>query len=156
MGNPPGVIGKKYRPLKVLKPPSQPVSPSPVPSPPLLATVTASQPLCRFCRAGPGRPSVTDPSSVADVVNLYIRYWRAGRADCLELASPIKNSSKTGEFSGFFRNFRFGVFRAFFLGRRVANFRRKRNAHCYERLVSTSNTSVKSLQIDPTLLVARL
>jgi len=94
VGNPPGVIGKKYRPtlvggisgLKVLKPPSQPVSPSPVPSthrtcrdspvpsPPQLATVTASQPLCRFCRAGPGRPSVTDPSSVADVVNLYIRY----------------------------------------------------------------------------------
>jgi hypothetical protein len=25
-------------------------------------------------RAGPGRPSVTDPSSVTDVVNLYIRY----------------------------------------------------------------------------------
>jgi hypothetical protein len=54
-------------------PPSQPVSPSPVPSthrtyrdspvpsPPLLATVTASHPLSRFCWAGPSRPSVTDP-----------------------------------------------------------------------------------------------
>ncbi len=35
---------------------------SPVPSPPMLPTVTASQPLSRFCRAGPCRPSVTDPS----------------------------------------------------------------------------------------------
>ncbi len=32
-------------------------------------------------------------------------YWRQGRTDCLKLASPRKNSSKTGEFSGFFRNF---------------------------------------------------
>jgi hypothetical protein len=32
-------------------------------------------------------------------------YWREGRTDCLKLASPRKNSSKTGEFSGFFRNF---------------------------------------------------
>ncbi len=75
-------------PVRPCWPPSQPVSPSPVPSthrtcrdspvpsthrtcrdspvpsPALLATVTASQPLSRFCRAGPGRPSVTDPSSV--------------------------------------------------------------------------------------------
>jgi hypothetical protein len=32
-------------------------------------------------------------------------YWRQCRTDCLKLASPRKNSSKTGEFSGFFRNF---------------------------------------------------
>jgi hypothetical protein len=31
---------------------------SPVPSPPMLATVTASQPLSRFFRAGPGRPDL--------------------------------------------------------------------------------------------------
>jgi hypothetical protein len=65
-------------PVRPCWPPSQPVSPSPVPSthrtcrdspvpsPPLLATVTASQPLSRFFRAGPGRLSVTDPSSVTD------------------------------------------------------------------------------------------
>jgi hypothetical protein len=64
---------------------------SPVPSPPMLAIVTASQLLFRFCRAGPCRPSVTEPSAVTqqfcrwikmqncrvrrtDVVNLYIRY----------------------------------------------------------------------------------
>jgi hypothetical protein len=42
-------------------------------------------------------------------------YWRQGRTDCLKLASPRKNSSKTSEFSGFFRNFCFGVFIAIFL-----------------------------------------
>jgi hypothetical protein len=42
-------------------------------------------------------------------------YWRQGRTDCLKLASPRKNSSKTGEFSGFFRNFSFGVFIASFV-----------------------------------------
>jgi hypothetical protein len=84
-------------------------------------------------------------------------YWRQGRTDCLKLASPRKNSSKTGEFSGFFRNFCFGVFIAiFFFGRRVANFRQKKKTLCYERLVSTWNTSVTSLQIDPTLLLPRL
>ncbi len=41
-------------------------------------------------------------------------YWRPGRTICLKLASPRKNSSKTGEFSGFFRNFCFGVFIVFF------------------------------------------
>jgi len=49
-------------------------------------------------------------------------YWRQGRTACLKLASPRENSWKTGELSGFFRNFWFGVFRAFFFGRRVANF----------------------------------
>ncbi len=28
-------------------------------------------------------------------------YWRQGRTDCLKLASPRKNSSKTGEFLDF-------------------------------------------------------
>jgi hypothetical protein len=42
-------------------------------------------------------------------------YWRQGRTDCVKLASPRKNSSKTGEFSGFFQNFCFGVFIAIFL-----------------------------------------
>jgi len=55
-----GPAGTLLCPARPCWPPSQPVSPSPVPSPPLLATVTASQPLSRFCRAGPGRPSVTD------------------------------------------------------------------------------------------------
>ncbi|CAK9225960.1 unnamed protein product [Sphagnum troendelagicum] len=62
------------------RPPSQPVSPSPVPSthrtyrdspmpsPALLATVTTSQPLFRFWRAGPGRSSVTNPNSVRDTI----------------------------------------------------------------------------------------
>jgi hypothetical protein len=53
------------------------------------------------------------------------------RKDCLELASPRKNSSKTGEFSGFFRNFCFGVFIAIFFGRRVANFRQKKETAMY-------------------------
>jgi len=56
------------------------------------------------------------------------RYWRQGRTDCLELASPWKNSSKTGEFSGFFRNFCslvFIVFSSFFC-RRVSKFRPKK------------------------------
>ncbi len=73
-----GPVGTLPCPVRPCWPPSQPVSPSPVPSthrtckdspvpsPPLLATVTASQPLSRFCRARPGRPSVTDPSSVTD------------------------------------------------------------------------------------------
>jgi hypothetical protein len=38
----------------------------------------------------------------------------------------------------------------------VANFRPKRKHTRYERLVSSWNTSVKSLQIDPTLLLPRL
>jgi hypothetical protein len=37
-------------------------------------------------------------------------YWRQGRTDCLKLASPIKNSSKTGEFSGFVQIFCFALF----------------------------------------------
>jgi hypothetical protein len=54
-------------------------------------------------------------------------YWRQGRTDCLKLVSPKKNSSKIGEFSGFFRNFCFGVFIAIFFCHRVANFRPKKN-----------------------------
>jgi len=77
-------------------------------------------------------------------------YWRQGRTECLELASSTKNSSKSGEFSGFFRNLCYGVFIAFSFCRRVANFRQKK------RLVWTWNTSVKSLQIDPTLQLPRL
>ncbi len=83
-------------------------------------------------------------------------YWRQGRTACLKLASPRKNSSKTGEFTGFFRNFCSGVFIAsFFL---VSEWRifGKKKTHCYERRVSTWNTSVESLQIDPTLLLPRL
>jgi hypothetical protein len=52
-------------------------------------------------------------------------YWRQGRTDCQKLASPRKNSLKTGEFSGFFRIFCSGVFIVFFFGRRVANFGQK-------------------------------
>jgi hypothetical protein len=83
-------------------------------------------------------------------------YWRQGRTDCLELGSPRKNSSKTCEFSGFFRNFCSGVFIVFFVF--VAEWRifGKKKTHCYERLVSIWNTSVKSLRIDPTLLLPRL
>jgi hypothetical protein len=81
-------------------------------------------------------------------------YWRQGRTDCLELASPRKNSSKTGEFSGFFRKFSFGVFIAIFVLSQSGGFSAKRNTHCYDCLVSTWNTSVKSL--DPTLLLPRL
>jgi hypothetical protein len=67
--------------------PSQPVSPSPVPSthrtcrdspvpsPPLLATITASQPLSSFCRAGPGRPDLhTRAPSRTDYVNLIYKF----------------------------------------------------------------------------------
>ncbi|CAK9228349.1 unnamed protein product, partial [Sphagnum troendelagicum] len=73
-----GLAGTLPCPAHLCWPPSQPVSPSPVPSlhrtcrnspvpsPPLLATVTASQPLSRFCRAGPDRLSVMNPSSVTD------------------------------------------------------------------------------------------
>jgi hypothetical protein len=53
-------------------------------------------------------------------------YCWQGRTDCLKLASPRKNSSKTGEFSGFVRNFCFGLFIAIFFGRTVANFRQKK------------------------------
>ncbi len=42
-------------------------------------------------------------------------YWRQGRTDCLKLASPRKNSSKTGEFSGFSRKFSLWVFIAIFV-----------------------------------------
>jgi hypothetical protein len=42
-------------------------------------------------------------------------HWRQGRTHCLKLASPKKNSSKTGEFSGFFRILPFGVFIAIFV-----------------------------------------
>jgi hypothetical protein len=42
-------------------------------------------------------------------------YWRQGRTDCLKLASPRKNSSKTGEFSGFSRILSFGVLIAIFV-----------------------------------------
>jgi hypothetical protein len=81
-------------------------------------------------------------------------YWRQGRTDCLKLASPRKNSSKTGEFHGFFRNFSFGVFIAIFVLSQSGEFSAKENTHCYECLVSTWNTSFKS--IDPTLLLPRL
>jgi hypothetical protein len=35
-------------------------------------------------------------------------YWRQGRTDCLKLASPRKNSSKTGEFLDFSKKFALG------------------------------------------------
>jgi hypothetical protein len=53
-------------------------------------------------------------------------YWRQGRTDCLNLASPRKNSSKTGEFSGFFRNFCFGVFIAIFFFSQSGEFSAKK------------------------------
>jgi hypothetical protein len=46
---------------------------SPVPSPPMLATVTANQPFSRFCRAGPSHLSLTDPSSVTDGCSEFMR-----------------------------------------------------------------------------------
>ncbi len=68
-----GEIGLHHRPgliLTLMVPhtwaPHRTCRDSPVPSPPMLATVTANQPLSRFCRAGPCRLSVMDPSSVTD------------------------------------------------------------------------------------------
>ncbi len=86
-------------------------------------------------------------------------YWRQGRTDCLKLASPRKNSSKTGEFSGFVQNFCFALFIAILFWSQSGEFsakNQKKKTHCYVRLVSTWNTSVESLQIDPTLLLPRL
>jgi hypothetical protein len=40
----------------------------------ILAFVVSSWFFFRECQAGPGRLSVTDPSSVTDIVNLYIRF----------------------------------------------------------------------------------
>jgi hypothetical protein len=69
-----GPAGTLPCPARPCWPPSQPVSPSPVPSPPLLATVTASHSL-RPCPARAWNPSsVTDGRT--DVVNLYIRLPR--------------------------------------------------------------------------------
>jgi hypothetical protein len=61
-------------------------------------------------------------------------YWRQGRTDCLKLASPRKNSSKTGEFSGFFRNFCFwGLHSHFVLVAewRIFGKKKKKRTHCY-------------------------
>ncbi len=56
---------------------------------------------------------------------------------------------KLANFLDFSEIFALGSSLQFFFCRRLANFRQKKtHTHCYERLVSTWNTSVKSLQID--------
>jgi len=67
MARDPGLCG---RPGFVTVPCPVRRDPNPVFAPNLVFDCSES----RFCRAGPGRPSVTDPSSVTDVVNLYIRF----------------------------------------------------------------------------------
>ncbi len=71
-------------------------------------------------------------------------YWRQGRTDCLKLASPRKNSSKTGEFSGFFRNFCFGAFIAFFLVAEWRIFGRKKT-HAAMNALSQLGTQVSKV-----------
>ncbi len=68
-----GEIGLRHRPSLILTPAvphtwalHRTCRDSPVPSPPMLATVTTSQPLSRFCQARPCRPSMTDPSFVTN------------------------------------------------------------------------------------------
>jgi len=72
-------------------------------------------------------------------------YWRQGRTDCLQLASPRKNSSKIGEFSGFFRNFSFRVFIAIFFGSKSGEFSAKKQKHTAMNALSPLGTQVSKV-----------
>jgi hypothetical protein len=63
----------------------------------------------------------------------------------LKLASPRKNSSKTGEFSGFFRNFCFGVFVANFFWSQSGEFSAKNKEHTAMNAVSQLGTQVSKV-----------